>query len=106
MRKYLVHGSFTQDGIRGILKEGGTGRRKAVAALAESVGGRLESYYFAFGDDSYFLILDLPDDEAAASIAMTVNASGSVSVSTVVLLTPEQVDEAVKRSPTYRAPGK
>jgi Uncharacterized conserved protein len=105
MGKYLIRGSFTQDGLRGILKEGGTGRRTAVAALAESVGGSLESYYFAFGDDSYFIVCDMPDDEAAASIALTVGASGAVSISTVKLLTPEQIDIAVKRSPTYRAPG-
>lgn len=105
MGKYLIRGSFTQDGLKGILKEGGSSRRKAVATLAESVGGSLESYYFAFGDDSYFITVDLPDDEAAAAVALTVGASGSVVVSTVKLLTPEQVDMAVKRSPTYRAPG-
>ena len=105
MGKYLFHGSFTPDGLRGILKEGGSGRPKAVAALAESVGGTLESYYFAFGDDSYFVVCNLPDDEAAASIGIAVTASGAVSNSTVKLLTPEQVDAAVKRSPRYRAPG-
>ena len=105
MAKYLFHGSFTTDGLRGILKEGGTGRPKAVAALAASVGGTLESYYFAFGEDSYFVVCDLPDDEAAAAVAMTVTASGAVSNSTVKLLTPEQIDAAAKRSPTYRAPG-
>jgi len=73
--------------------------------LVESVGGSLESYYFAFGDDSYFITVDMPDDEAAASVALTVGASGAVVISTVKLLTPEQVDVAVKRSPTYRAPG-
>ena len=105
MGKYLIRGSFTQDGLRGILKEGGSGRRKAVATLVESVGGSLESYYFAFGDDSYFITVDMPDDEAAASVALTVGASGAVVISTVKLLTPEQVDVAVKRSPRYRAPG-
>ena len=105
MGKYLIRGSFTQDGLKGVLKEGGTSRRKAVAALAESVGGSLESYYFAFGDDSYFITIDMPDDETAASVALTVGASGAVEVSTVKLLTPEQIDAAVKRTPTYRAPG-
>ena len=105
MGKYLFRGQFTPDGLRGILKEGGSGRSKAVAALAESVGGTLESYYFAFGDDSYFVVCDLPNDEAAAAIGITVSASGAVSNSTVKLLTGEQIDAAVKRSPTYRAPG-
>jgi uncharacterized protein with GYD domain len=105
MGKYLVHGSFTTDGMKGIVKEGGSARRKAVATLAESVGGSLESYYFAFGDDSYFVVVDLPNDEAAAAVALTVAASGAVSNSTIKLLTPEQVDAAIKLSPTYRAPG-
>lgn len=105
MGKYLFHGSFTTDGLRGIMKDGAASRPKAIETLAASVGGKLESYYFAFGENSYFVVVDLPNDEAAAACAMTVAASGAVSNSTVKLLTPEQVDAAVKLSPTYRAPG-
>lgn len=105
MGKYLFHGSFTTEGLRGIVKEGGTSRTKAVDALAKSVGGKLESYYFAFGDDSYFIVCDLPDDEAAAACALAVASSGAVSNSTVKLLTPKQVDAAIKLTPKYRAPG-
>ena len=105
MGKYLFRGSFSAEGLRGVMKDGGTSRPKAVAALAASVGGTLESYYFAFGDDSYFVVCDLPNDEAAAACAMAVAASGAVSNSTVKLLTPEQVDAAVKLSPAYRSPG-
>jgi uncharacterized protein with GYD domain len=105
MGKYLFHGSFTTDGLRGLVKEGGASRQKAVAATVASVGGSMESYYFAFGEDSYFITCDLPDDEAAAALALAVGSSGAVSNSTVKLLTAEQVDAALKRSPTYRAPG-
>lgn len=105
MGKYLFHGSFTADGLRGIMKDGAAGRPKVVETLAKSVGGKLESYYFAFGDDSYFIVCDLPDDEAAAACAMAVGASGAVSNSTIKLLTPKQVDAAIKLSPKYRAPG-
>lgn len=105
MGKYLFHGSFSAEALRGIMKEGGTSRPKAVADLAQSVGGRMDAYYFAFGDDSYFVVCDLPNDEAAAACALTVAASGAVSNSTVKLLTPEQVDAAAKLSPKYRAPG-
>jgi uncharacterized protein with GYD domain len=105
MGKYLFHGSFTTEGLRGIVKEGGTSRTKAVEALAKSVGGKLESYYFAFGDDSYFVVVDLPDDEAAAACALVVGASGTSSNSTIKLLTPKQVDAAIKLTPKYRAPG-
>lgn len=105
MGKYLFHGSFTAEGLRGVQKKGGTSRPNAVRDLAESLGGSMESYHFAFGDDSYFVIVDLPSDEAAAAVAIAVGASGAVSNSTVKLLTPEQVDAALKLSPKYRAPG-
>lgn len=105
MGKYLFHGSYTVEGTKGVIREGGSGRVKAVDALAKSVGGRVESFHFGFGNDSFYVICDLPDNEAAAAVSMTVGAAGGASITTVVLLTPEQVDAAAKRSPTYRAPG-
>lgn len=105
MPKYLVTGSYTQAGIKGVLAEGGSSRRAAVEKLAESVGGTVESFYYGFGGDDYFITVDLPSNEAAAAVAMTVAASGAVSPRTIVLLTPEDVDAATKLSPSYRAPG-
>lgn len=105
MPKYLVTGSYTQAGIKGVLGEGGSSRRAAVEKLAESVGGTVESFYYGFGGDDYFITVDLPSNEAAAAVAMTVAASGAVSPRTIVLLTPEDVDAATKLSPSYRAPG-
>jgi uncharacterized protein with GYD domain len=105
MPKFLYEVSYTLDGTRGVQSAGGTSRRDAVAQLAESVGGRLESFYFAFGDRDAYVIVDLPDNETATSIALTVNAAGGVTVRTVVLLAPEEVDAAAKRSIEYRPPG-
>ena len=105
MPKYLVHGSYVGDGIAGLMKDGGTGRRDAVRKLVESVGGSLECIYYAFGDSDVYVIADLPDNETAAAISLITNGSGAVSVRTTVLLTPEQMDAAAKRSPTYRKPG-
>lgn len=105
MSKYLFTGSFTQQGGKGVLAEGGTSRVRAVRDLMTSVGGALECYYFAFGSDDYVIIADLPDNAAAAAGAMIVNASGAVNNRTVVLLTPEEVDAATKITGTYRAPG-
>jgi uncharacterized protein with GYD domain len=105
MPKYLIEASYTPEGVRGVRSAGGTSRRDAVAAVAESVGGRLESFYFAFGDHDVHTVVDLPDNESAAAVAITVNASGAVKVRTTVLLTPEEVDAAAKRSVDYRAPG-
>jgi uncharacterized protein with GYD domain len=105
MAKYLFHGSYTQAGIQGVLKDGGTGRRKAVDALAQSLGGTIESMYWAFGKDDFYVIGDLPSHAAAAALAATTGASGSVSISTVVLLTAEEIDASVRLHPEYRKPG-
>lgn len=105
MPKYLFIANYTPEGLQGVLDEGGTGRSTAVSKLAESVGGSVESFHFAFGGDDAFVVCDLPDDEAAAAVGITVSASGKATVRTITLLTPEQVDAATKRSPAYRPPG-
>jgi uncharacterized protein with GYD domain len=105
MPKYLVEASYTLDGIRGVQRDGGSSRRDAVAKLAESVGGRVESFYFAFGDRDVYSVVELPDNESATAVALTVNASGAVNVRTTVLLTPEEVDAAAQRSVDYTPPG-
>ena len=105
MPRYLIEASYTLEGVKGVQRSGGTSRRDAIAALAESVGGQLESLYFAFGDHDAYVIVDLPDNESAAAVALTVNAAGGAAVRTVVLLTPEEVDAAAKRSVDYRPPG-
>jgi uncharacterized protein with GYD domain len=103
--KYLIEASYTLDGVRGVQSAGGTSRRQAVENVAESVGGTLESFYFGFGDSDAYVVVDLPDNEAATAVALTVNASGGATVRTTVLLTPEEVDAAAKRSVDYRPPG-
>ena len=105
MPKYLIEASYTVEGVRGVQSGGGSSRRDAVAKVAESVGGRLESFYFAFGDRDVYTVVELPDNESATAIALTVNASGAVTVRTTVLITPEEVDAAAKRSVDYRPPG-
>ena len=105
MPKFLIEASYTLDGVKGIQSAGGSSRREAVARVAESVGGKLETFYFAFGDSDAHVIADLPDNEAATAVALTVNASGAATVKTTVLLTPEEVDAAAQRSVDYRPPG-
>ena len=106
MPKYLVQASYTREGVEGVRAAGGSSRRDAVAETARSLGGELESFYFAFGEHDAYVTVDLPDNEAAAAVALTVNASGAAAVKTTVLLTPEQVDEAARRSVEYRPPGR
>jgi uncharacterized protein with GYD domain len=105
MPKFLIHASYTAEGAKGVIAEGGSSRRDAVAKVAESLGGKVESFYFAFGDDDVFTILDFPDNVSAAAVSMTVGASGLVSTKTTVLLSPEEVDEAARKAVSYRGPG-
>lgn len=106
MAKFLVFFKYETEGLKGLLAEGGTKRRQATEQLIKSLGGKLEAYYFAFGEDDGFTILDLPDNSSAAAASLVVSASGAVSTRVIVLLTPEEVDQAVKKSVTYRPPGK
>jgi len=105
MPKYMFQGSYTAEGARGVLKDGGSARRAAVERLCASAGGKLESFYFTFGTDDFVIVVDLPDNEAAAAAAMTVGSSGAVGIRTTVLLTTEQGDEIARRVVDYRAPG-
>jgi uncharacterized protein with GYD domain len=105
MAKFLFEVSYTLEGIQGVRNAGGSKRRDAVAQVAASAGGRLEAFYFAFGDRDAFAIVELPDSESATAVALTVNASGGATMRTVVLLTPEEVDAAAERSIDYLAPG-
>ena len=105
MPKYLITGSYTTQGVKGVMAEGGSRRVAAVRELIESLGGTLESMYFAFGSDDWYITVDLPSNAAMAAGALTVASTGSINPRTVVLLTAEEVDAAVKMSPDYRAPG-
>jgi uncharacterized protein with GYD domain len=105
MAKYLWHGSYSVAGINGVMKDGGSGRVKAVRDLVESVGGSLESFYWGFGKDDYYITVNLPDNVTAAAVAMTVAATGSASVATVPLLEAADIDRAITMHPNYRKPG-
>jgi uncharacterized protein with GYD domain len=103
--KFLVKASYTTQGAKGVQGAGGTSRRDAVAKMAEGLGGRLESFYFAFGETDAYVVLDLPDNRTAAAASIAVNTAGGATAEVVVLLTPEDVDEAAKVSVDYRPPG-
>jgi uncharacterized protein with GYD domain len=105
MPNYLIEASYTTEGVKGVADKGGTARREAVQQLIAASGGKMESFYFAFGDADVYVIAELPSDEAAAGLALSINRSGSTKIRTVVLLTPEQVDAAANMAPEYRPPG-
>jgi uncharacterized protein with GYD domain len=105
MAKYLFIGSYTADGAKGLLKDGGSKRREAIQQLIESVGGKLESIYWGFGKDDSYTVADFPSPAAAAAAALKVGSSGSARVRTVPILTAEDLDAATQMSPTFRPPG-
>jgi uncharacterized protein with GYD domain len=105
MTRYLLRVSYTTDGVRGLLKEGGSSRQAMVAGMIGDLGGTLEAFYYAFGRDDVVVIAELPDNVTAAAVSLAVTAAGAARSSVVVLLTPEEVDAAAKKTVAYRAPG-
>ncbi len=106
MAKYLIRANLTPEGLKGTLKEGGTARREAVKKTIESMGGTLESFYYAFGQKDIVGVVDMPDNVSVAAFSLLVTAAGGAAVSTMVLLTPEEIDKAAKMTGDYRPPGK
>lgn len=106
MSKFLVRGSYTNDGLKGVLKEGGSSRVEAVRQLVEGLGGTLESFYFAFGDDDFFITIDGMSNISTLAGTLIVNAAGGAKVKTTVLLTAEELDEVTRITAKYRSPGR
>jgi uncharacterized protein with GYD domain len=106
MTKYLIKASYAPEGVKGLLKSGGTNRKQAIDKMVTDLGGELEAFYYAFGDYDVYAVCSLPDPATAAAIALSINASGLVSISTTVLLDPEEIDKAKDISVEYRSPGK
>jgi uncharacterized protein with GYD domain len=105
MAKFLLKASYTTQGAKGVLEAGGSSRRDVVKQSVEGLGGSLEAFYFAFGDADAYVIADVPDSVTAAAISLAVNSAGGAQLTTVPLLTPEEIDEAAQKSVDYRPPG-
>jgi uncharacterized protein with GYD domain len=101
----MIQAAYTAEGVKGLLAEGGTKRREAAVKAIKAAGGKVEAFYFAFGKSDAIVIVDLPDTVSAAAAALSISSSGVVTASTTVLLTPAEIDEAAKKSITYRGPG-
>jgi uncharacterized protein with GYD domain len=106
MAKYLLQGSYTAEGAKGLMKDGGSKRRAAAKTLVESVGGKIECMYFAFGKTDVVAIVDMPDAASAAAASLAIAAGGGLAGKMTVLLTPEELDQAAKKPIKYTPPGK
>ena len=105
MAKYLVVASYSAEGIKGVVSKGGSARKEAVTKMVTGLGGKVESFYFGFGEGDAYVTLDLPDNVSAAAVGLAVSATGLASTKTIVLLTAEEIDRAAKTQVTYKAPG-
>jgi uncharacterized protein with GYD domain len=105
MGKYLVRANYIGDGVKGLMEEGGTKRAENARSAIESVGGSMDCMYYAFGDTDVFGICDFPDDASATALSLMINSSGRVNVRLTPLMTPDEVDAAVAKTPSYRPPG-
>lgn len=105
MPKYLVQGSYTVEGVKGLIRDGGSGRRKAIEAVVGGLGGEVEALYYAFGENDIYLIVDMPDAASMLAMSTAVAAAGGARIKTTPLLTIDEVDQAVKKAVNYRAPG-
>jgi uncharacterized protein with GYD domain len=105
MPKYLVQASYVGEGLKGLIKEGGTSRRDTVTRVIEGMGGKMETFYYAFGDFDVIGIADMPDNVSAVAFSLAVNASGGINAKTIVLITPEEIDAATKKAVDFRPPG-
>lgn len=105
MPKFLVEVKYSLDGAKGLLAEGGSSRVAASRTLIESLGGSLETFYFAFGESDAYVIIDVPDNVSAAAAALITRASGGVVSRMVLLATPDEIDAAAQRQGDFRAPG-
>jgi uncharacterized protein with GYD domain len=105
MAHYLVQASYSPDGIKGLVKGGGTARVDAVRSAIEGLGGKLESFYFAFGGADAYVTAELPDNVSAAALGLAVSSTGLASTNTIVLLTGAEIDQAAKMQVGYTPPG-
>ena len=105
MAKYLITGSYTTDGTKGLLVEGGSARKAAVEKALQGLGGKLDAIYYAYGDIDVIVIAEVPDAVSALALSLTVNASGAVNIRTTPLLTVAEVDAACQKSVAYRGAG-
>lgn len=105
MPMYLIEGSYSADGLKGLVKDKASGRIKAVTDALAGFGGKLHSAFFTFGQHDVVVIAELPDNATAAGLSIAVSATGLVRIKTTPMLSVEEMDRALQTSVEYRGPG-
>jgi uncharacterized protein with GYD domain len=106
MPKFLIMARYTAEGMKGLLKDKASGREKAVAEACGAAGGRLEAMYYALGEEDVYVVVDMPDAPQVAGLLVAIGAAGAATTRTVPLMTIAEMDQALSRNVSYRAPGR
>ena len=83
-------------------------RRAAATQYIEAVGGKLQGFWYAFGEHDGYNLWEAPDNVSMAATVLAINAGGALSsIQTTALLTVEETLAALKRASSikYRPPG-
>ena len=102
--RYLVRAALTAEGLKNLQKQPPTALKAGVAKFVESVGGKLEFWYFDYGGATAYSVIQYPDEIAAATAQLSTNAAGFARVTIRPLLTAEEMDKAVEKWPPIRIP--
>jgi uncharacterized protein with GYD domain len=105
MPKYLVQGNYTADGVKGLRTDKAAGRVEMLKHAVEHLGGKLEAFYWTFGEHDAVAIIDAPDNVKAAALSMAAASSGHLRLSTTPLMTAQEVDQALAEEVSYRLGG-
>ena len=97
MAKFLIQASYTVEGLRVLQRDKASGRRQVVESAWQSLGGRLEAFYFSLGEYDAVAIVDVPDHVTATAMAVAVSTTGLVRTRTTPLLTVEETDKALEK---------
>jgi uncharacterized protein with GYD domain len=107
---FITYATYSQDGVRGMLKKPAD-RTGPVKALLKKVGGKLLAFYVTTGENDVVVISEAPDGTDAVAVGMAVAASGAVSkVETVRAWKAKDFvaiqKKAAKLAGAYSPPGK
>ena len=104
LHRYLVRAVLTAEGLKNPQKQPPTALKAGVAKFVESVGGKLEFWFFDYGAATAYSVIDYPDEIAAATAQLSTNAAGFARVTIRPLLSAEEMDKAVAKMPPVRVP--
>ncbi len=103
MAKYAAMGGYTTETWARFMQNPAD-RTAPIRKVAESVGGKLETLYWTFGEDDFLAIFEGPDDISAAALSIGVTSSGALrNLRTIKLMTQDDLLKALDKAKTVAA---